>query len=133
MTRTWPRRSAIRSNRRLAVALVLLGLFMQGLAPYLPMPGMGGAKSGAVFAWLPRCLVPQSGAADAGSTSGGLHRGDCAACLVMQQAGSALPPPLATLPLPAAVLRAAPPPWQQAQRSAPSREGFSSRAPPRPA
>lgn len=131
MSSTRPSQSVARSNRRLAVALVLLGLFMQGIAPYLPMPGMGGGEPGAAFAWLPRCLVPQAGTADTGSTSGGLHRGDCAACLVMQQAGSTLPPPVAALPLPAAVLRGAAPLWQQAQSAVPNREGFSSRAPPR--
>ncbi len=131
MTRTWPHRSAIHSNRRLAVVLVLLGLVMQGVAPYLPMPAMGGSASETAFAWVPRCLAAQAGAEDAGSNPGGPHPGDCAACLVMQQAAASLAPSSAVLPLSIAAAQAASPLLQPAQRAAPSRDGFSSRAPPR--
>lgn len=130
------------ANRRIAAAVVLLGLFLQALSPYLPMPTMGGGTSwdmdgatiaGGAVAWLPTCLSPRDDADDDKSPSGLRHSGDCAVCLVMQQAGATLAPASFDLSVPVAFLRAAPAPWQQALRAAPSADGFSSRAPPRPA
>jgi hypothetical protein len=121
------------ANRRLAAALVLIGLFMQAIAPYLPMPVMGGRTSWDLAvaalesgdpAWLPSCLSPR----DAGG--GAPHLGDCPVCLVVQQASTTLAPDALALPMPVAVLRARPALWQQAQRAAPVPQGFSSRAPP---
>lgn len=142
MIRTRPGSPLIR-RRHFAALLVLLGLVIQAMAPYLPMPATGGRTSwdllGAALAqgepagepaWLPICLSPRSGDQD-GSKNPAPHPGDCAVCLVMQQAGATLAPDVPALALPAVVPRAMPALWQQAQRSTPIAEGFSSRAPPR--
>jgi hypothetical protein len=121
------RHAASRANRRLAAALVLIGLFMQMLAPYLPMPAMGGLTSWDL-AWLPICTSPQTDADREGNAQH--HLGDCAACLVMQQAGATLAPIAPALPMPVTAQRVAPALWQQAQLPAPTAEAFSSRAPP---
>src|SRR5688572_1254375 len=105
--------AASRANRRLAAALVLVGLFMQMLAPYLPMPAMGGLTSWDL-AWLPICASPQSGADHQRDAQH--HLGDCTACLVMQQAGATLAPDMATVPVPLAAQAATPALWQQAQQ-----------------
>mgnify|MGYP000856865909 FL=1 len=123
------------ANRRIAAAVVLLGLLLQALSPYLPMPAMGGgtswdvAVSGGV-AWLPTCLSPRDDADAGRSSSGSPHPGDCAVCLVMQQAGATLAPASFEMPVPVAFLRAAPAPWQQVPGGSPPADGFSSRAPP---
>jgi hypothetical protein len=141
MTSNQPSRSLTRSNRRLAAALILLGLLMQAVAPYLPMPAMGSrtawdltaaALSGDNDAWLPGCLSPRPIGTE-GPIKRAPHPGDCAACLVMQQAGSTQPPELPAVPLPAIASRAASSLWQQAAHVAPRGDGFSSRAPPIPA
>lgn len=121
------RHAASRANRRLAAALVVLGLFMQMVAPYLPMPAMGGLTSWDL-AWLPICESPQSGAD--GQRDAQHHQGDCAACLVMQQAGATLAPSLAVIPVPLATQAVAPTLWQQASLPAAIAAAFSSRAPP---
>lgn len=141
MTSNRPSRSLTRSNRRLAAALILLGLLMQAVAPYLPMPAMGGrttwdltaaALSGDVDAWLPGCLSPRP-IGNEGPIKRAPHPGDCAICLAMQQAGSGQPPELAAMPLPAAGSRAVSLPWQLAAHVETRGDGFSSRAPPIPA
>lgn len=139
MTSARPSHSLARANRRLAAALVLIGLFVQAMAPYLPMPGMGGriawdfasaALAGADVAWLPSCLSPPAGAGD-GAPNPATHLGDCPACLVMQLAGATLLPNAFEQPVQLAALDERPVIWQQAPRSAATSEGFSSRAPPR--
>lgn len=127
MSRAQPHPAAIRTNRRLAAALVVLGLFMQMLAPYLPMPAMGGLTSWDL-AWLPICESPQSGADRQRDTQH--HQGDCAACLVMQQAGATLAPDLPDVLVPLAAQLVVPAPWQQAALPAAIAAAFSSRAPP---
>jgi hypothetical protein len=116
-----------RANRRLAAALVLIGLFLQMLAPYLPMPAMGGLTSWDL-AWLPVCASPQTDADREGNSQH--HSGDCAACLVMQQAGATLAPDILAVPVPLSIEAAPPAPWQQAQLHAAIAASFSSRAPP---
>ncbi len=132
------RRSLTHANRRIAAAVVLLGLVLQALAPYLPMSAMGGrtswevnglARSGDAVVWPPTCLSPRNGDAD-GSRPGGPHPGDCAICLVVQQAGATLAPASFDFSVPVAFLRGAPAPWQQAPGRSPPADGFSSRAPP---
>lgn len=127
------------ANRRLAAAVLMLGLLLQALAPYLPMPAMGGgtswdmtdvAFSGAA-AWLPTCLSPRADGDDGVPTPGAAHPGDCAVCLVMQQAGATLAPAAFDLSVPGIFQRAESSPRQQLPHAAPSGEGFSSRAPPR--
>ncbi|HWA49772.1 MAG TPA: DUF2946 family protein [Dongiaceae bacterium] len=127
MTSAQPHRAIARANRRLAAALVVLGLVMQMVAPYLPMPAMGGLTSWDL-AWLPICETPQSGTDRPGDAQH--HQGDCAACLVMQQAGATLAPDLAIVPVPLAVQAVAPTLWQQASLPAAMAAAFSSRAPP---
>jgi hypothetical protein len=119
--------AASRANRRLAAALVVLGLFMQMLAPYLPMPAMGGLTSWDL-AWLPICASPQTDADHQRDAQH--HLGDCAACLVMQQAGATLAPVAPALPMPVTAQLVAPALWQQAQLPESTAEAFSSRAPP---
>ncbi|HNB25436.1 MAG TPA: hypothetical protein PLR41_00625 [Alphaproteobacteria bacterium] len=128
------------ANRRIAAAVLMLGLFLQALSPYLPMPAMGGgtswdmtgaALSGTAVAWLPICLSPRDDGDAGAPTPGAPHPGDCAVCLVMQQAGATLAPAAFDLPVPHVSLRAEATPRQQLPRAAPSDEGFSSRAPPR--
>jgi hypothetical protein len=125
-TRTTDPRRIARSNRRIAAALVLLGLLMQAVAPYLPMPAMGGFTSWELMAQA-ICADGQPGADHRDDQT---HHGDCAACLVMQQASATLAPDAIEIPLPVATLSGQPALWQQAQLSAPLAEGFSSRAPP---
>lgn len=127
MSRIQPHRAASRANRRLAAALVLIGLFMQMLAPYLPMPAMGGLTSWDL-AWLPICASPQSD--PDGDRDIQHHLGDCAVCLVMQQACATLAPDAPALPMPVLAQSVAPALWQQAFGAASATEGFSSRAPP---
>ena len=127
MSHAQPHRAASRANRRLAAALVLIGLFMQMLAPYLPMPAMGGLTSWDL-ALLPLCTSPQSDRGGDGDTQH--HLGDCAACLVMQQAGATLAPDVPPLRMPVLAQAIAPALRQHALRAAPTTEGFSSRAPP---
>jgi hypothetical protein len=131
--------SLARANRRLAAVLVLIGLFIQAMAPYLPMPGMGGriawdfagaALAGGQVAWLPSCLSPQAGEGD-GAPNPATHLGDCPACLVMQLAGATLLPNAFEQPVQLAALGERPVIGQQAPRLAAPSEGFSSRAPPR--
>ena len=120
-------RAAQHANCRLAAALVLIGLFMQMLAPYLPMPAMGGLTSWDL-AWLPICASPQSDAdADRGAQH---HLGDCAPCLVMQQAGATLAPDMPAVPVPLSTQAVVPALWQQASLQAATAAAFSSRAPP---
>lgn len=121
------RNRATYANRRLAAALVVIGLFMQMLAPYLPMPAMGGLTSWDL-AWLPICASPQTDADHERDAQH--HLGDCAACLVMQQAGATLAPDVPTVPVPLGVRAAPPALWQQAQLQAAMTASFSSRAPP---
>jgi hypothetical protein len=127
MTSATPARAIVRANRRLAAALVMLGLVMQMLAPYLPMPAMGGLTSWDL-AWLPTCESPQSGADHQRDAQH--HQGDCAACLVMQQAGATLAPEMPQVPVPFVAQAAAPTLWQQAALPAALTAAFSSRAPP---
>lgn len=123
------RHAVFRANRRLAAALVLIGLFMQMLAPYLPMPAMGGLTSWDV-AGLPICASPQTDADREGNAQH--HLGHCAACLVMQQAGAALAPDGPVVPVPLSARAAPPALWQQTQLQAAITASFSSRAPPAP-
>jgi hypothetical protein len=127
MTSAQSSRAIAQANRRLAAALVVLGLFMQMVAPYLPMPAMGGLTSWDL-AWLPICESPQSGADHQRDAQH--HQGDCAACLVMQQAGATLAPDLPDVPAPFVAQAAAPSLWQQASLPAATAASFSSRAPP---
>jgi hypothetical protein len=127
MTRAQPHPAAIRTNRRLAAALVVLGLFMQMLAPYLPMPAMGGLTSWDL-ASLPICASSQTDAEHQRDPQH--HHGDCVACLVMQQAGATLAPGLPDVPVPLAAQLVVPAPWQQAALPAAIAAAFSSRAPP---
>ena len=127
MTSAQSSRAIARANRRLAAALVVFGLFMQMLAPYLPMPAMGGLTSWDL-AWLPVCASPQTDADHQRDTQH--HHGDCAACLVMQQAGGTLAPDELAVPVPSAAPAARPALWQQAQLQAAIAAPFSSRAPP---
>lgn len=127
MSRAQPHPAASHANRRLAAALVLIGLFMQMLAPYLPMPAMGGLTSWDL-AWLPICESPQSGGDHKRDTQH--YQGDCAACLVMQQAGATLAPDLPDVPVPLAAQVVVPALWQQASLPAAIAAAFSSRAPP---
>ena len=121
------RRSVVScTNRRLAAALVVLGLFMQMLAPYLPMPAMGGLTSWDL-AWQSICASPQSDAERQRDTH---HLGECATCLVMQQAGATLAPVAPAMPMPAVAQAVAPTLWQQARLSTAAAAAFSSRAPP---
>jgi hypothetical protein len=127
MTSAQSSRAIARANRRLAAALVLVGLFMQMLAPYLPMPAMGGLTSWDL-AWLPICASPQTDADHERNAQH--HLGDCAACLVMQQAGATLAPDMPSVPVPGAAQVVAPALWQQASLQAAITAAFSSRAPP---
>lgn len=127
MNRVDPSRAIARANRRLAAALVMLGLVMQMVAPYLPMPAMGGLTSWDL-AWLPICESPQSGADRQRDSQH--HQGDCAACLVMQQAGATLAPETLAVPVPLGIQGVAPTLWQQASLPAATAASFSSRAPP---
>ena len=121
------RPAVTRANRRLAAALVLIGLFMQMLAPYLPMPAMGGLTSWDL-AGLPICASPQS---DADADRDASHRlGDCAACLVIQQAGATLAPDMPAIPAPLSTQAVMPALRQQAQLPTAIAASFSSRAPP---
>lgn len=129
-----PHRAVPRTrNRRLAVLLALLGLLMQGVAPYLPMPAMdGGAAEPRIagfIAGLPICLSARP-VADGNRAPSAPHPGDCAACLVMAQAGATLVPALAEFAPPSLDGREA----GAAARSLPARAApagaFSSRAPP---
>lgn len=138
MTSNRPCRSLTRSNRRLAAALILLGLLMQAAAPYVPMPAMGGrtawdltaaAMSGDSDNWLPICLSSRP-VGDKDPIKGVPHPGDCAVCLAMQQAGSGQPPELPAMPQPAVASRATVLPWQQVLNAELRSDGFSSRAPP---
>lgn len=129
MIRAQLRQDTLRANRRLAAALVLIGLFMQMLAPYLPMPAMGGLTSWEI-AWLPICAAPQSDLGGDAQHRMGRHLGDCAACLVMQQAGATLAPEVPAMPLPLLAQSVPPTLWQQARLIAQVTEAFSSRAPP---
>ncbi len=121
------RHAIARANRRIAAALVVLGLFMQMLAPHLPMPAMGGLTSWDL-AWLPICASPQTDADHQRDAQH--HQGDCAACLVMQQAGATLAPDVPVVPIPIVVPAVAPTLWQQASLPAAIAAAFSSRAPP---
>lgn len=127
MTSIQSHRALVRDNRRLAAALVLIGLFMQMLAPYLPMPAMGGLTSWD-FAWLPICASPQTDADRDRDIRH--HLGDCAACLVMQQAGATMAPEIPPVPVRLSTQVVAPALWQQALATAPTAGAFSSRAPP---
>lgn len=127
MTSIQSHRALVRDNRRLAAALVLIGLFMQMLAPYLPMPAMGGLTSWDL-AWLPVCASPQTDADRQRDTQ--THQANCGACLVMQQAGATLAPDVLAVPAPPAAQAAPPALWQQAQLHAAIAASFSSRAPP---
>ena len=121
------RHAASRANRRLAAALMLIGIVMQMLAPYLPMPAMGGLTSWDL-AWLPICASPQT---DADHQRDAQHHfGDCAACLVMQQAGATLAPDAPVVPIARTAQAAVPALWQQASLQAATAAAFSSRAPP---
>lgn len=121
-----------RTDRSLAVALIALGLVLQALAPYLPMPAMdrqGVGGTAGFIAGLPICLSGATPSEGKPSPSAP-HPGDCAACLVMAQAGATLVPALAEFAPPSLDGREA----GAAARSLPARAApagaFSSRAPP---
>lgn len=123
------------ANRRLAAALVLLGLLLQAAAPYLPMPSLaaGNPAAGpgiqAASGWVPICL---SQAFEETKSDGpqAPHPADCPACLVMAQATATLVPSVPPLPRPPAIAHTAAEPWQQANSDLAVAAGFSSRAPP---
>lgn len=123
-------------NRRLAAALVLLGLLLQAAAPYLAMPVGGRLAAGpaiqASAGWVPICLSRALGGRDPDQRQAP-HPADCPACLVMAQAVAILAPGVPLLPTPLALELAAALRWQQPHADIAASAGFSSRAPPVPA
>ena len=75
---------------RLTAALILVALLLQGLAPYLPMPEMGGITSWDA-AWLQPCPMHPAGQ-DRKAPAKLPQDRHCSVCTVMQQAGSTLAP-----------------------------------------
>lgn len=120
-----------RSGRCLVAALVLAALVLQGLAPYLPMPEMGGITSWDA-AWLQPCPMhpaDQDGKAPAKRP----QDRNCTVCTVMQQAGSTLAPAEVVLPAEIAFARIDLDATRDTQTNGLSARAFSSRAPPRTA
>jgi hypothetical protein len=117
-----------RTRRGMAAAIVLLALFMQLIAPYLPMPAMGGLTSVQLSA-MPICHGLQHD--EDGQTQKHRPRGEhCPICVVVAQAGSTLAPApivVATSQLAACIENVAAP---QAQPLSTRSSLFSSRAPP---
>lgn len=123
------------ANRRLAAALVLLGLLLQAAAPYLPMPALaaGSPAAGAIVeaasGWVPVCLSRAFGEPRPDRQQAP-HPADCPACLVMAQAAATLAPGAPSLPLPSEFGAVATTPGQQPDSGIAVPAGFSSRAPP---
>lgn len=123
------------ANRRLAAALVLLGLLLQAAAPYLPMPALAAGSRAdetivqAASGWVPVCLSQAFGEPRPDRQQAP-HPTDCPACLVMAQAAATLAPGAPPLPLPSVFGDVATTPWQQPGSEIAVAAGFSSRAPP---
>lgn len=114
-----------REHRGLAAAIALVALLMQLLAPYLPMPAMGGLTSWEV-ATLDLCAP--GGDRDGQLPSDGRH--DCAVCTVAQQASGTMAPADMVVAFNLAYLRLERDISSDPQISTLSAHVFSSRAPP---
>jgi len=117
-----------RSGRCLTAALILVALLLQGLAPYLPMPEMGGITSWDA-AWLQPCPMHPADL-DRKAPAKVPQDRHCTVCTVMQQAGSTLAQADVVLPVEVAFAQIAPDaPRCHRTNGLPAR-AFSSRAPP---
>lgn len=119
---------AFRARRGIAAAIVLLALCLQFIAPFLPMPAMGGLTSIQISA-MPLCLDMAAG--EHGKSQD--HRSDgkhCPICVVVAQAGSTLAPTPIVVPGVSLAEYAERPVEADAPRLSSPAVAFSSRAPP---
>jgi hypothetical protein len=113
---------------------MLLALLMQAIAPYLPMPALGGATSWELAAATMAAPCPEhmAGAGDkAPAKSPQGH--PCAVCTVLHQAGSTLAAADVALSCNLAFLELEYDATRDTQLVEASSHAFSSRAPPRAA
>ena len=117
-----------RTRRTIAAAIVLLALCLQFIAPFLPMPAMGGLTSIQMSA-MPLCrdMVPGEHGKSQDHRPHGEH---CPICVVVAQAGSTLAPAPIIVPGVSLAEFTEPTIATDAPRLSSLAVAFSSRAPP---
>lgn len=116
-----------RFNRCLAAAGLLIALLMQTLAPYLPMPEMGGMTSWDMA--LGPCPMHEAGSGHK-APAHPPQDSHCTVCTVIGQAGSTLAPADVTLACTLAYLQVERDQADVIQVAGLPAHAFSSRAPP---
>jgi hypothetical protein len=113
---------------------MLLALLMQAIAPYLPMPALGGATSWelAASAFAAPCPEHMAGAGDKAPAKGPQNH-PCTVCTVIHQASSTLAAADVAPSCSPAFLELEYDETRDAQFASLSSHAFSSRAPPRAA